>query len=388
MGCFCHASMAPLIAMLPQLQATAGATAAATATVTPAANLPGANIAQALAGWLAAHGLPAAPWTPEPGWLAAPLPKLRLSLSAVTTISALAQLRAQALSQLGLDLMVPAQARAFARVVATMNARMSALAAAPAMRSFSPQPLLRLASLNSAIEQVQLGLQAGVFAPSQPLLTALTMPAGRPMALWTAFLAQLRRLAPMIAAGTQLNVPLSETAQLGAALRALSRIALPPLAAPQLMASLTATLSALARLQASLGVNPLQLGLPGLTARIQAKLNVMLRAVASAFGLKLQGANPQAVLAALLAQLPHLPPVPTDFATAPVVTAALGAHALASLNWNVPALLPATQIGLPAAAFAAQLHASFGVPPVLASPCGSGCDAARLMQAAEQALGA
>ncbi|HVB67761.1 MAG TPA: hypothetical protein VNE67_07890 [Acetobacteraceae bacterium] len=382
MGCFCHASMAPLTATLPTLQANLSANLAASAA------LPGANIAQALAAWLAEHGLPAAPWTPEPAWLSVPLPQLRLSLSAVATISALAQLRAQVLAQLGLDLLQPAQARAFARVIATLNARMSALAAMPTLGAFSPQPWVRLASLNSAIEQVQLALQAGLFAPSQSLLLALTLPGGQPMTLWAAFLAQLRKLAPMIAAATQLNVSLSETTQLSAALRALAGIALPPLAAPQLMGSLTAALSAVARLQASLGVNPLQIGLPALTAQIQARLNVMLRAVASTFGLKLAGANPEALLAALLGLLPHLPMVPTSLATAPVVTAALSAHALAGLNWNVPALLPATQIGLPACAFAAQLQTSFGITPVLASPCGSGCDAAKLMAAAEQALSA
>ncbi|MGH7040890.1 MAG: hypothetical protein ACREFY_02010 [Acetobacteraceae bacterium] len=382
MGCFCHASMTPLTVMLPKLQVNLSANLAASAA------LPGANIAQALAAWLAEHGLPAAPWTPEPAWLSVPLPQLRLSLSAVATISALAQLRAQVLAQLGLDLLLPAQARAFARVVATLNARMSVLANMPSLHAFSPQPWVRLALLNSAIEQVTLALQAGLLVPSPSLLVSLTLPGGQVMALWAAFLAQLRKLAPMIAASTQLNVSLSETAQLSATLRALSRIALPSLVAPQLMASLTAALSAVARLQASLGINPLQIGLPALTAMIQARLNVMLRAVASLFGLKLAGANPEALLAALLGLLPHLPMVPTSFATAPVVNAALSARALANLNWNVPAILPATQIGLPACAFAAQLNASFGIQAVLPMPCGSGCDAARIMAAAEQALSA
>ncbi|MBW4090340.1 MAG: hypothetical protein HIU82_04395 [Proteobacteria bacterium] len=380
MGCFCHASMAPLTAALPKLQANLSAGLA------PAAALPGANIAQGLAAWLAERGLPASPWMPEPAWLSVPLPQLRLSLSAVGTISALAQLRAQALSQLGLDLLVPAQARAFARVVATLNARMSVLAKMPGLGAFSPQPWIRLASLNSAVEQVQLALQAGLFAPSPSLLTALTLPGGKPMSVWAAFLAPLRKLAAMIAAAIHLNVNLAETAQLSTSLRALTRVALPPLAAPHLMGSLTAALSAVARLQASLGVDPLQVGLPALTAQIQARLNVMLRAVASTFGLKLAGAKPEALLAAMLGRLPQLPMVPTSLATAPVVTAAMKAHALSSLNWSVPALLPATQIGLPASAFAAQLAASFAIKPVLASPCGSGCDAARVMAAAEQAM--
>ncbi|MDE2580860.1 MAG: hypothetical protein KGL52_04445 [Rhodospirillales bacterium] len=380
MGCFCHASLAPLTAMLPQLHVSAS--------VTASASLKGANIAEALGAWLAQHGLPAAPWTPEPAWLTAPLPQLKMSLSAVTSIAALAQLRAQVLSQLGLDLLQPTQARAFARVVATLNARLSALAAMPSLANFSPQPWVRLAMLNNAIEQVQAALTAGLFAPSPALLTALTLPAGQLMALWRRFLAALRSLAPMIAASTQLNASLTDTAQLAAGLRVLSRITLPQLAAPQLMANLTAALSAVTQLRTSLGVNPLQVGLPALTAQIQVRLNAMLRAVGSCFGMKLAGLTPEALLAALLAQLPQIPFQPTALATPAVVHAALSAHAFAGLDWNVPPMLPAVQIGLPACAFAAQLQASCGVQPVLAAPCGSGCDAARLISAAEHLMSA
>jgi hypothetical protein len=229
-------------------------------------------------------------------------------------------------------------------------------------------------------------LQAGLLAPPPALMRPLTMPGGMPMARWTSFLAQLRALAPMIAAAAQLNVSLSDTAQLSAALRPLTQLALPPLVAPGLMASLTAALAAVAHLQTSLGLttSPLVLGLPKLVLRVQAKLGALLAALSSLLGVRLNLAGAVAALVAeLLALLPNLPALPTSLATPAVVQAALQAHAMAALNWQVPAMLPAVQTGLPAAAFAAQLQTTLGVTPVLPAPCASGCDAAKLMQALE-----
>lgn len=359
MGCFCHGTLAPLSALLPRLN------------VAVQVGLPGANVPLSLSAWLSARGLPALPWQPDPAWLGLPLPQLRLSASAVAAISALAQLRAQVQAQFGLDLLIPGQARAFARIVATLNARLSAVAQMGL--GFNPLGWVQLASLNLAIDQVQAGLL------SVNLSAFLALPGGVPMARWAGFLAWLRALAPMIAAAAQLRVSLSETAQLAAALRVLARIQLPPLAAPGLMASLTAALSAVASLQASLGINPLQLGLPAVQLRVQAKLAALLPALQAHFGLSLAGGGD--LLAALLALLPDLPVVPTSFATSATVQAALQAQAVAALDWQVTAALPAVQIGLPTCALVAQLNAALGLSAVLPSPCGSGCDAARIMAA-------
>ena len=364
MGCFCHASLAPLRLALPQLNVSA------------TLSLPGAPGIFALSGWLSALGLPAAPWAPEPAWLGLKLPTLMLNARAVATISALASLRAQVLAQFGLDLLNPAHAAAFARIVATLNARLAAMAGL----NFNPSAWIGLANLMTAIEQIQLALTAGLFAPSPGLLLALGAPGGIPMPRWSAFLAALRALAPMLAAVAQLNVSLSETAQLSAALRLMARLVLPVLPMPhlQLMASLSAALSAVARLQLSLGVSPLALGLPAVTLRVQARLAALLPGL----GIRLGPANLLAeALAALLALLPKLPVVPTGFATAAVVQAALQARAVAALNWQVPAMLPAIAIGLPVCNFAAQLQAALNITAVLPAPCASGCDAARLARA-------
>jgi hypothetical protein len=374
MGCFCHASLAPLAAMLPRLNVSASA----------ALGLPGAHAAMGLSAWLSARALPAAPWTPDPAWLNLPLPRLAMNMQAVTTISALASLRAQVLAQFGLDLLNPAQATAFARIVATMNARLAALA----NLNFNPLGWTRLAALNGAVTQVEMALRAGLLAPSANMMLALTVPGGVPMARWGGFLAALRALAPMVAAAAQLGVSLTETAQLSAALRVLARLALPPLAAPQLMASLTAALSAVAQLQASLGLSasPLELGLPAVALRVQARLAAVLSAVAAQLGLRLNAglALPGGgdLLAALLGLLPPLPVAPGGFATAAVVQAAMRMQAMAALNWQVPATLPSVQIGMPTCAFAAQLNAALRTNVVLPAPCGSGCDAARIMRAA------
>jgi hypothetical protein len=377
MGCFCHASLVPLAVQLPALD------------VAVSVELSGAELAMALAAWLAARGLPAAPWQPDPAWLGLQLPVPRLQASAIATISALVQLRAQVLAQFGLDLLVPAQASGFARIVATMNARFSA----SAMAAINPAGWVQLATLNGAIDQVRLALNAGLLVPSAPLLLALTMPGGVAMPQWAGLLGLLRLLAPLIAASLQLGASVSATAELAAALRVLARLSLPPLAAPALMASLTAALSATASLQASLGIAPLQLGLPQVRLLVLAKLEALLALLAATFNIAIPGLGGAPVLpgaiaaliAMLLAMLPKLPVVPSSMATAEVVQMAMQAEALAAVSWQVPLSLPSIQIGLSTCALVAQLQASLSLTAVLPSPCGSGCDAASLLRAFQAA---
>jgi hypothetical protein len=362
MGCFCRSF--PPAGLLPQLNLSASLA------------LPGANIPMSLSAWLNLRGLPVLPWQPNPNWLGLPLPNLQLNLRAAATISALAQLRAQVLAQFGLDLLIPGQALMFARIVATMNVRLSALL----NLNFNPLAWLRLAGLNAAIDQINLALQMGLLPPSPGLMLSLTLPGGIPLPQWVGFLAWLRGLLPLISAAANLNASLSATAEFSAALRVLARLSLPALAAPQLMASLTAALNAVASLQTSLGINPLMLGFPAVQLRVSLKLSALLAALSAQFGLNLSG-DSGSLLAALLALLPNLPFVPTSFATGAAVQAALQAGAYAALNWNVPLTLPAIGIGLPTCAFTASLSAALGVQAVLSAPCLLGCDARHVMQA-------
>jgi hypothetical protein len=360
MGCFCHKSLLPLGALLPSLNISASLA------------LPGMGVPLGLSAYLNAAALPAEPWMPDPAWLALPLPQLKLSMQAIATISAMASLRAQVLAQFGIDLLIPGQAMAMARIVATLNARLTLMA------NINPLAWLELARLNAAIDQVTLALSAGLLLPSPSMMLSLTVPGGIPMPRWTSFLALLKALCPMIAATAQLNVSLSATAELAAALRIMARLSLPALVAPQLMASLTAALSAVAALQASLGVSPLTLGFPAIQLRVQARLAALLPMLSAHFGISASVPN---LLALLLSLLPQLPVVPSSFATSAVVNLAMQAQALAALNWQVPSMIPAVQIGLPVCALAAQLRAALAITAVLPSPCGSGCDAAKLASA-------
>jgi hypothetical protein len=376
MGCFCHASLTALEAQMPRL-ALPSLDVALSATVSLDLAPPGASLIAALAGWLAARGQPAAPWQPDPAWMTLNLPMPQMSASAVATISALVQLRAQVLAQFNIDLLIPAQVPALARIVATMNAR---LTASVSLASLDLSPWIALAALNDSLDQVQAALRAGMLAPPLPLMTALQMPGGIPIGQWSALLAPLRRLAPLIAAAMQLNVSVVETAPLAAALRLLAQIRLPALAAPELMASLTVGLSAVARLQASLRLDPLQQGPQAVAARIQAKLSIVLAALAAMFGAEL---TLDAAIPLLLAKLPALPVAPGSLATPDVIRLAIQARALALATWQVPALpsLPSVSIGLSTCALVAQLQAALRIQAVLPAPCASGCDAASLLRA-------
>jgi hypothetical protein len=357
MGCFCHSALL----QLPSLNVSASLT------------LNG-GVPLGLSAYLSMSGLPALPWTPEPGWLGLPLPSMQLSAQAAATISAMASLRAQVLAQFGIDLLNPAQVAAFARIIATMNARLSMVA------NLHLRPWIGLGQINSAIDQIQLALQAGLLAPVPSMMLSLTVPGGIPMARWGSFLAALLALCPMISAMLNLNLAMNATAELAAAMGMMARLSLPALAFPQLMAQLTAALNAVASLQASLGVSPLALGFPAIQLQVQAKLNALLPALCAHLGISMSGNMPN-LLALLLSLLPKLPVVPTGFATSATVQAAMQASAVASLNWNVPISIPAVQIGMPTIALAAALQAALGIQAVLPSPCGSGCDAAKIARA-------
>jgi hypothetical protein len=376
MGCFCHQSVTELQQKLQRLEQTApaGTSAGTSADEMPAAAQQAQNVAKAAA-WLAAHGLPAPAWQPDPAWLAAKLPAPQLDPGAMATLSALATLRAQSQQAFGLDPLQPGQAKPLARVVTTLNARLAALASGPPLPD--PAPWHRLADESEAADAVQQAAKSGLLDPSPEQIEAYSQPAGRPMQQWLALLRQVRALAPLIAAAKQLDQPPDEsqtqqtlTQRLADSVRKLRSVALPPLAEPAQAARLMSLLSASGRLRQSLGIDPAEAGYAEVQQAVAAKT-----AVAAAILRRQQQAAP--------ANLPYCP----SLIAPPAVVQAAGSDSvreLAAINWKVPPVtaLPALQSGLSASTLAKQMAAALGASPVRPGPCGQGCDAAKIMRAA------
>lgn len=393
MGCFCHHSLAALTPGMAGLSMPY--TEPAVPTASDLRRLAAEALIAALSRWLAQHGLPAAPWQPDPILLEQPLPQVRLSAQALATISAFATLRAQVLAQFGIDLLVPAQHAAFVRIAATLNAHIAANAAAfltPAL-ALDAAGWTRLASLHDALRAVKAALEQELLAPAEALLQSMLEPGNIPMAQWRQPILRLQALAPLLAAAAQLNLSVREnfSAQLSAALRVMRTITLPPIPMAQLsaMATVTAALSATARLEAGLGVNPLKAGYRAIRQMVMAELASLVQSLQPTFAPALAAAKPplgpanlKSVLASLL---PRLPYCPTHLASSDTMQAALSvnAEAIESMNWQVPAIsaVSVLSVGLPVVSFAATMHASATVSPVKLSPCGSGCDAAKIMRA-------
>lgn len=352
MGCFCHKTLDALAPLLPQLN------------VSVSESLAVPKLLVSLMASLRKPGLPVpAPSisTTASASLSA-MPSMQLSLAAIGTIAALAELRASAHQQFGIDLMVAAQAASFARIVATLNARLPALM----NLRLNLSPWAQLAALNAAI-----ALTGG---PAAAVSTAVSLNADLP---------KLAGPAVLLAAAARLNVDFSAnvSAQLAAALRAIVGISLPALAAPRLVANLTAALSAVVQLRENLGLDPLKLGFTAAVQVVSAKLeaalklgaqvpgaHVRLAASASASGrLSLQATVQAALQAALQANAQVMQQM----------------AALAAINWQVPAItaLPAVTVGLPVCALTTQLKAVLGIDAVRSAPCGPGCDAAKLARA-------
>jgi hypothetical protein len=363
MGCFCATAMEPLASQLSRLREPAETA------VEPGA----AQKVTAVSDWLAARTLPADPWRPDPAWQDLRLPTPLLPPGALATISGLAHLRAQALSQFGTDLLDPAQADGFTRIIATMNDR------------FRRQPLqrvdarewMKLAAQNDAADRVAKTLKDSLLKPSPEQLEAYNEPGGVPIRQWGDLLRPLRRLAPLIAAARQLDADVTDPAQLADALRRLSRLKLPRLEAPEQMQELSSALSAVQRLRSSLRENPLEQGLAHARTRVHRKLEAVEQALVRTLPVEQDG------IEHLLTKLPRLPVTPTTLATAAVVQAAQQAEKLAALAWKVPAQLPLVYTGLTTCALVEHLKDALGTSPVRARPCDPHCDAAALLRTAK-----
>ncbi len=377
MGCFCKS-------MLPQLQA-----AMAQLAVPAGTPVPGIQPVAALSAWLGARGLPSVPWSPNPAWEQASLPAVPLSPASMATVGALANLRAQALAQFGLDLLQPTQAAMFARVSATLSARVAAAGAEIHPESSTArwdaeggEPAasgpgwVQLASANFAIDQVRQALGAGVFTADPE---AYAVPA--PM---QGFVTRLSAIAPLVAVNAQLGIDSTGNfaPPLASAMRTLLAMPLPMPAAAALaaMTRLSAQLAAVASLQASLGTAPLEAGLTATQQGVAAKLATLQPALAEA------GLTPgPAAAGGLPASLPAMPYCPAALATPAVVQAALSMNpaSVAALTWRAPPIADVAQLqaGLPTVSLAAQMKAALGITAA-GSPCLAGCDGAAVLRTA------
>jgi hypothetical protein len=318
----------------------------------------------AVANWLAARGLPQAPWPAEAAWLDLVLPTPKLSLSAMATLSALVQLYAQVKASFNIDLLVSGSATALVRLVATLNARLSAMLSASIDLNIDASAWLTLAAELEAAVAVTAAASLNLFAPSPSLLSAYLAPGGIELSLWAPFLDAIAALSPLIALSLQLGI--SDSASLAAAIRTLNAIEVPVLVDVSAALSLIAALSAVARLQATLGINVLEAGLAEVSAMVALR-------VEAALALIPPSASP-----------PRISTCPTLMAPPAVVAAAASADIglLAALDWNVPALasLNLTASLMPALSLSAQLSA-LGSAAVMLKPCALGCDAASVMRA-------
>ncbi len=373
MSCYCYQTMQ-----------AAAQDMAALAESEPQQPISGAPLLRALSDWMGVRALPAPAWQPDPAWLDRPLPVMPLSADAMATISALGQLQAEAQDCLGLDLTDPAQERAFARVVATAQARAQSLVES----GLDPGTLSQLAATQYAADQTAAAVEQNVLPVPPDRVQAA---AALPMQTWQPWLRTLRTLAPLIAVAHQLGIDLSGdfTAPLSAKLRTLRAIGLPPppQAAQAATGRATSALAALAQLRDALGVDPLKAGMPMLQSLVAARARSALENLADA-----TGSSPEKlaalVPAQVVARLPALPYCPTSFATPAVVQAAhaINPDALARMTWTIPpaSSLAAITAGLPVIAFACRYQAATGQRPARPTPCGGQCDAAGLTKAAAQ----
>ncbi|MBV9755645.1 MAG: hypothetical protein JO047_01175 [Alphaproteobacteria bacterium] len=343
MGCFCHKTLDTLTPLLPRLHVPAserrvlGKQGSAVAALFREQAQRGRGQPQ-----------PAVPQQPR----VTAVPTMQLSMAAIGTIAALADFRASVQEQFGIDLLAAGQAMAMARIVVTLNARLSALAS----QSPDTSAWVRLAALNSAVDHVRTTSGAG---------TAVARSAHASTSESEA--AKLAGPAVLAAAAVRLKVDFSAnvSAQLAAALRTLRAVALPALAEPRLVATLTAALAAVAQLRQSLGLDPLTIGFAMVAQVVSTRLDAASKQARAAG----RGGVPQQIASQ------DAPPVSVE--TRQQMTA------LAAINWQVPPItaLPAITIGLPVCTLTAQLKAALGIDAVRLAPCGAGCDAAKLARA-------
>ena len=358
MSCFCSQAIALTVQEqvgLPGVAAGVASSAAfdAAATLTVSAS---AQLAAAVSEFLALRLLPAAaPWQPDPAWLELDLAPPPLPAASLAVIATMVQASVQARAALGLDLGTAAGVRGLARLVATLNLRMAALAELAA----DPRPWSALAALNDHIDAIRAAAQAGLFASASASVSASVG-----LGPWRPFVARIKALAPLIAIGQMLRLNFTDPGvfvALAEQIRLLAAIQLPAVAAPMVVGQVMARASAIARLSLSFGGDPLGVPFARLVAAVQVKLAAALALL------------PPGVAVGPLGLTGMLDLAPNPGLLAPAAVVAIAAQIpRVTLGWSVPAFADVALLvsGNAAISLAGQLGAGI----VLAAPCPV-CDA-------------
>jgi hypothetical protein len=341
MVCFCKPSLTPLLSASAQLSAALSATVAIPA-------LP--PILLSLSETLTLS--PPLPF--EPSMLSAlellQIPSLSIS-AGFPTLMGLVNLSIQ-LKALGIDLQVAAEA------LADLTAQIDLDLLAP-LGALPVGPLMRLSALVALSAQIKAVLGIDLMDPPADLEAMLTasLQIFLPSIPYPSFLLPklqlMASLRPLLALAIALNIDLSDTVALAAALRVMVNLQVKAAVVPPSLLSAISLLSLLPSLNISLTEHV------NLTETMNAGVGRLLAGFRLLFQAMLKISLP----------LPNLLPA----ISMPEIDLILRLNLpqLAAINWQIPATLPVLQIGLPMVSLLA--HLQLIVPAVRLSPCSFGC---------------
>ena len=361
MGCFCRQTVAAMRVGMPQMALSV----AAQADLSLRLRVEDHTV-NAIANWLAARWLPAPLWQPDLAWLDIHLPEPPMPAASLSVLSGLIQARLTCMAAFGIDPGVPAHLPRLARIITTLNLRIPELE----LLAADETPWQQLATLNDQVDVVLQALDHGLLHP--PSLTVQGPDvSGPPIAPWRGLLVKVKALAPLIAILRALNIDPTHTGAamlLSEQVRALRALTLPELGQPLIVFRLISRFHAIARLRLSLGADPRTVAFSRVRLAVQRKVD----------GLAVRLPPSIRLLDGHLSGMPSRQPNPSLLLT-PAIMAQLQSLPLGLLNrlrWQVPEFHQLTLLTTvaPVVALVEQLRA-LGLDPVLAAPCGTGCDA-------------
>ncbi len=356
MGCFCRET----VAALREDEVEPEPDAAEQAETTPDPLIP------AVSDWLAARWLPSPAWVPDEEWLDAEIAEPPMAPQAMATVLGLFQAQQACEEDLGTDPADADQVRKLARIVGTLNRRMTDLA----WVEQDARPWTRIALLNGQADTVRDAATQGVFEPKEEEPQA-------PVGPWRPLLAKLKAVAPLVAIAQWQEVDLADpeaVEHLARTVRKLRRVALPPLENPVLLMRVIARTSAIARLKNSLGADPRTVPFERVVRAVERKVEAAKRLLPEALR----------VTDGRLDGMPTVQPNPGQLLNRETVEQAqkITPETMDKLHWQVPPMheLDLLISGSPVAALA-KLIKQLGPDPVRQTPCGPQCDAGAVARA-------